>query len=228
MPIYYVPATPEGKSLTGGGVALEPGQTVSMPRAGRSSDASNQVIGADIESETLYSTIWPVRLFLVEGEPVATNVSGTGEHSVALLDFTVVSEAENWRAFGPNGLEVLKFLEAASSLTAKQTKKLEAAYEARRAVIQDIAGEAGKVIRAAGRTWAYVACGQLVGFRGYDVGEALVGRDLIGQDAFAALTQHWAEAVGPCWDETPSEMNTLLAAAWNSPAAGWTQRLGLA
>ena len=145
---------------------------VGHPRPDLTGSAANYLSVATVASDCT-GFYWPCRLLVVEpiGEVVPDNSYPNKRRGRA---FKVVDEVEAWQVFGPNGKEVVAFLELLPMLTKTQW------YAAR-----DAAREAAWV---AAREAAWVAARVAARVAAWDAARALVLRDVLSVEHFNTLT----------------------------------------
>ena len=73
----------------------------------------------DAPGEAVEVQSWPCRLFLVEGEPVASN-----GHTHGFCELSVVEELPAWQALGPNGKQVAALIVRSYGLTPEKAAGL--------------------------------------------------------------------------------------------------------
>lgn len=178
MTTYYKAIRPDGTSFADPSFRWLPedgriptgGHLVKHPKPARhfgprSQATARSYLSLSVEPADCAGFLWPCRLLVVE--PVgAAREDDYYSHKRRVVAARVVGEVEAWRALGPNGRDVAAFLDLLGTLSGKQwAAAWDAARDAARAAAWDAAWAAA---RAAAR--------------------ALVVRDLIGAEHFAALT----------------------------------------
>ena len=192
MATYFKAVRPSGTSfhdstfrwLPEDGVIPEGGWLVEHPHPAKylseHVDASAYLSVASVESDcTGFS--WPCRLLEVEavGEVVVDTQYPNKRRGAA---FRVVAELEAWRAFGPNGRQVVAFLSLLPSLSREQWDAArdaawDAAWYAAREAARDAAWGAARDA-ARGAAWGAA----------WGAATALVLRDRLTPEQFSILT----------------------------------------
>lgn len=148
-----------------------------------------------VAAETLIGGRWPCRLFEVEGQEVAEDGYKRGFKTLR-----VVRELEAHRALGPNGREVAALIERAGRLTDTEVQALEAArgaaWEAAREAAREAAWSAARgAAREAAWSAASDAASDAARRAAWDAASdavlALMVKDLISDEQFAALMKPW-------------------------------------
>jgi hypothetical protein len=110
--VFYKAARLSGESFhtspDGTALIYAPGYTYDIPEEEREARlcSSGVLHASDVPSETLIGGSWPCRLFEVTGTPVV----GPDNHKYGFYELEVVREIEAWKAFGPNGQEILALI----------------------------------------------------------------------------------------------------------------------
>ena len=170
-------ADKEGKCI-----AYVVGETTRIADADRKPELCTTGVlhASDTPNGTLIGGEWPCRLFEVTGTPV----TGPEQHKLGFYELHVEREIEAWRALGPNGREVVAFIEAVKTIDAERMRGVTAAWAAwdARNAAWDAAGR-----RRGGRTAAGDAAG--------DAALALCARDLIIPEQFEILYAPWQSVI---------------------------------
>ncbi len=209
MTIYYKATNMDGKDFFSNTVQFTVGESVPpLPEVLGPECCSSDVYHASTHPEsTLIGGFWPCRLFEVEGIPVAEENQKRGFYT-----FKVVREIEAWRALGPQGREIVTFLERCSRLTVDEAESLEAAWVPTQVPGSDCraawraANDAlWTAARGSGRRHAWSACedalwdATLAIARGAAACKVAIGalcfRDLISEEHFNALYGPWASVI---------------------------------
>jgi hypothetical protein len=142
-------------------------------------------------ADTLIGGKWPCRLFKVSGEPVSEEDSKRGFKTLKVLE-----ELPAWQAFGPNGQQVVEFMEKAKGLTQAQADSISSAY----AGTYSSAVWSSAYLAAVGASWddargaawdatwgAARDAERSVRNAVWDAANALLVRDLISEEHFNVL-----------------------------------------
>jgi hypothetical protein len=202
---FYKAVRPDCTDFTTGLTKLTLGEWMPDIR-GRLAWCTNGYHVSDVITETLIARIgaatWPARLFEVEAPEVLSHQDMSPKH--LCRTYRPVRELPAWQAFGPNGQEVVRFIESCEHITREQTNALalgkdtvwwaaknasllgrEAAHAASRLAAHHTAGEAA--CAWGGNAAAYTA-------------KALVVRDLITPAQFETITYPWVSVMGNTWE----------------------------
>ena len=173
-PTYYKATRPDGTDFATGKVLYQVGETT-PPITDRLIICERGYHVADTPAMTLVGGSWPCRLYRVEviGDPGAGSWSEFHPHKGVYPSVRVIEELPAWKALGPNGEAVVALIERARTLTAEETLRLFAAWDA---------------ARYAARVAAWYAA------------RALIVRDLISPEHFETLVAPWVAGVGRTWE----------------------------
>jgi hypothetical protein len=177
---YYKATRPDGLDFRTGtidyGAALLSGEAVRHPAAKRVRDDASTYLSVSVSEADCTGMSWPCRLFRVEPVGRVSKASDLPSKRCASA-LRVVEELPAWRALGPNGEQVARFIESCRSVTREQAEGMARAWDA-----------AWDAARAAARDAAW------------DAARALIVRDLITPEQFDLLTGPWRSVMGATWE----------------------------
>ena len=184
---YYKAVRPDGTDFYSGRIRWDRvGEIVEHPDPG--TDDAKGYLSVSVSPTDCTGMEWPCRLFEVEPvegvpvwEPTPSLPSKRASHA-----WRVVRELPAHEALGPNGVEVVAFLDLLPTLTNTQWDAARAAY---RGTVWVAAREAVWVAaRVAAREAVWDAAREAAGDAAGDAARALVVRDLITTTQFDTLT----------------------------------------
>jgi hypothetical protein len=171
-----------------------------------------------VKTETLISgnerPVWPARLFAVEARDFG-NAEGY-QCKMVCRSYCAIEELPAWQAFGPNGEEVVRFIESCRHITVAQVSSLRAGApphaDTVRVTAYNVARKAALTgVRLAARLaaedtlWAML-CQKEGGLTPLTAAEdavlGLLVRDLITPEQFDILANPWVSVVGRTWEVT--------------------------
>ena len=208
MTAYYKATRPDGRDFYSGTIdyaaALTSGEVIRHP-AKRVRNQPDTYLSVSVSPADCTGFRWPCRLFRVESVGhVMTNLSAS-PNKRALSALRVVEELPAHQAFGPNGEQVVAFLDRVRTLTPEQARKVAAAWAAAWDAAWDAARDAAwwaaawDAARAAAwwaaawdaaRAAARAAAGDAAG----DAAGAIILRDLITPKQYATLVRPFVDA----------------------------------
>lgn len=207
MNTYYKATRLDGTDFQTGTIdyaAALGGNPITLPTVDDPQCCTSTVLHAStVAAEALSGGDWPCRLFLVEGEPVATE-----EHKRGFFSLRVVEEIDAHLALGPNGREVARMIEKARHLTEDQATAIHTAWSTARAVTRDPAWAAREAARDAAwdasrqAAWpAAIHAAWAAPQAAWDAARAAVARDLISDEHYQTLAGPWESVMGPIFDD---------------------------
>ena len=145
MTAYYKATRPDGTDFRTGtvdyGAALLSGEVVRHPSAKRLRGDPSTYLSVSVSEADCTGFSWPCRLFRVE--PVGRVAKDSDLPSKRLASaLRVVEELPAWRALGPNGEQVARFIESCRSIAREQAEGVRAAWDAGWAAGWDAAWDA--------------------------------------------------------------------------------------
>jgi len=208
--VYFKAVQIDGYSFQGSPKVLyEVGVTV-VPAPQRETSGAPRICGpgylhaSNAAGETLIGGSWPCRLFEVTGTPVA-GFDGEHTHKGGFLSLTIEREIEAHRALGPNGAQVVAFIERLKTTTEDDwtvviRERQRASGDAARAAARAAAGAAaGAAAWAAARAAAGDAAGDAARAAAraaaWAAALALVARDKLSLEQFAVLYKPFATVI---------------------------------
>lgn len=205
-PVFYKAVDTNNKDFTTGKTQLVLGEW--MPEIeGPLVFCRNGYHVSTEKAETLQSgrenIPWPARLYLVETRDV---VEGSVRTKVC-RSYRAIEELPAWEALGPNGQDVITFLESYESRTPGQVRALESEYyaESNRERLTPAWDAAFYASLQSSRAAAWSVVTRLVYGDSACPATALVVRDILTSKQFEVLTEPWVRIVGRTWKEEQHE-----------------------
>ena len=179
------------------------GHTVTHPTASTVGEHASSYLSVSVTPTDCTGMRWPCRLFEVmpAGE-VVTPEPNSLPNKRAAVAWQIVRELPATDALGPQGVQVAALIERADRLTDVEARRLFDAWDAAMGAEWHPAKTAAFAVDAA-RTTAEDTVWAAVHVAAGDAGLALVVRDLISVEHYAALTGPWRTIIGPIHPDDP-------------------------
>ena len=206
MTDYFKATRPDGTDFQTGtvdyGAALLSGEVIRHPAAKKIKNAPRTYLSVSVAAADCTGARWPCRLFRVEPVGRVMSKLSVSPNKRAVSALRVIEELPAHLTFGPNGEQVVVFIDGCKKLSATAWKKV-AAWDAAWYAARDAARGAAWYAAwyaARGAAWyaAWYAARGAAWYAAWDAARgaawAIVARDLITAEQYDILTQPFVDA----------------------------------